>query len=330
MSIRTRLTERLGVEHPILSAPMGFFAGGRLAGAVSRAGGLGLIGGGYGDADWLQREFAEAGNERVGCGFITWSLARNPILLDQVLARSPAAIMLSFGQPAQFAALIKQSGVLLICQVQSKAHARAAIDAGADVIVAQGHEAGGHSGKRSTLTLVPEVADLLARAAPDTLLVAAGGVADGRGLAASLMLGADGVLIGSRLVASQEATTPPGFHPAIVAADGDSTVRTTAIDIVRGYVWPDEVSARALNNRFVESWYGRETFLADPATNAVERERYWKAFRSGDADNAGVMIGEAVGLIRDAPPARAILERMVSQAERLLEGGKDRLIAAGT
>jgi nitronate monooxygenase len=323
MPLTTRLTERLGIEHPVISAPMGVLAGGRLAAAVSRAGGLGLIGGGYGDGDWLDREFSVAGNERVGCGFITWSLAKRPELLDRVLAKSPAALMLSFGSPAQFAARIKRSGVPLICQVQSKAHAMEAIEVGADMIVAQGAEAGGHSGKRSTLTLVPEVADLLAELAPDTLLVAAGGVADGRGLAAALMLGADGVLIGSRLVASHEAATPPGFHPAIIAADGDATVRTTVIDIVRNYDWPGDFSARALRNRFVSSWHGREGALAEAATNAAEKERYWSAFRSGDADNAGVMIGEAVGMIRDVRTARAILEDMVSQAARLLKRGPD-------
>ena len=99
MRLRTRLTERLDIEHPIISAPMGFIAGGRLAAAVSNAGGLGLIGGGYGDADWLDREFEQAGNARIGCGFISWSLAKNPSLLDLVLARHPAAIMLSFMSP---------------------------------------------------------------------------------------------------------------------------------------------------------------------------------------------------------------------------------------
>jgi nitronate monooxygenase len=225
MPLRTRLTERLGLKHPIISAPMGFLAGGKLAAAVSNAGGLGLIGGGYGDGDWLDREFAAAGNAHVGCGFITWSLARKPELLEQVLARSPAALMLSFASPLPFADRIKQAGVPLICQVQSMAGAREAVATGAEMIVAQGGEAGGHSGSRSTLTLVPEVADFLAKAAPDTILVAAGGIADGRGLAAALMLGADGVLIGSRLVASSEAATPPGFHDAIVAAKATAPSR---------------------------------------------------------------------------------------------------------
>ena len=317
MALRTRLTELFGIEHPILSAPMGIAAGGRLAAAVSHAGGLGLIGGGYGDGEWLEREFDAAGNARVGCGFITWSLARKPELLDQVLARSPAALMLSFGSPAPFAARIRQSGVRLICQVQSMAHARDAVDAGAEIIVAQGGEAGGHGGNRSTLTLVPEVADFLAGAAPATILVAAGGIADGRGLAAALMLGADGVLIGSRLVASAEAAVPQSFQQAIVAADGDATVRTTVIDVVRKYDWPG-FDGRALRNRFVSAWHGRESELAAPATIDIENERYWSAARSGDADNAGIFAGEASGLIADVQPAARIVTDMVAQAERLL------------
>ncbi|WP_287285846.1 nitronate monooxygenase [Mesorhizobium sp.] len=178
-------------------------AGGRLAAAVSHAGGLGLIGGGYGDEAWLDKEFAAAGSARVGCGFITWSLATRPHLLDRVLERQPAALMLSFGSPAPFAAHIREARVPIICQVQSMLHAREALDVGADVVVAQGKEAGGHSGHRSTFTLVPEIADLLAKKAPETLLVAAGGVGDGRALAAALLLGADGVLVGTRFIAMQ-------------------------------------------------------------------------------------------------------------------------------
>ena len=135
------------------------------------------------------------------------------------------------------------------------------------------------------------------------------------------MLGADGVLIGSRLVASFEAATPPGFLPAIVAADGDSTIKTAVIDIVRNYEWPAEFRIRALRNRFVDTWHGQEAKLAEIATNAVEQERYLRAFRSGDAENAGVLIGEAAGLIREARPAGHILEDMVAQAERLLANG---------
>ncbi|MCC7347609.1 MAG: nitronate monooxygenase, partial [Variibacter sp.] len=288
MPIRTRLTERFKIEHPILSAPLGFVGGGRLAAAVSHAGGLGLIGGGYGDAEWLDREFAAAGNARVGCGFITWSLAAKPELLDAVLARAPAAIMLSFGALAPFAARIAHAGVPMLCQVQNLEHVREAVAEGARVIVAQGTEAGGHGARRATLTLVPEVADHLAKSAPETLLVAAGGIADGRGLAAALMLGADGVLVGSRLMASDEALTPPRVRAAIVAADGDATVRTHALDAVRNIAWPQGFDGRALKTRFVQEWHGREQALAEPAVNARENARYWQAFHAGDVDNTGV------------------------------------------
>ena len=159
---------------------MGFVTGGKLAAAVTAAGGLGLIGGGYGDTEWLEREFAAAGNTRVGCGFITWSLAKQPHLLTQTLAHAPAAVMLSFGALEPFATAVKQSGARLVCQVQTMTHARAAVASGADIIVAQGSEAGGHGQSRTTFTLVPEIADYLYKTAPGTVLVAAGGVADGR------------------------------------------------------------------------------------------------------------------------------------------------------
>src|SRR5919202_7031867 len=319
MRLETRLTERLGIRHPILSAPMAFAAGGALAAAVSRAGGLGLIGGGYGDADWLEREFAAAGNPRVGCGFITWSLARRPELLDRVLERAPRCVMLSFGDPRPFAPAIHAAGSLVVCQVQTLAHAREALDAGADILVAQGAEAGGHGSLRSTLTLVPEVADLCAREAPETLVLAAGGIADGRGLAAALMLGADGVLMGSRFWASREALVPEAFHRAALAAAGDDTLRTRSVDVVRGLDWPEHFTARVLRNRFTARWHGREEALAEAA--AEEGPRYRTAFETGDAENGGVFVGEAVGLIRDLPSAAEIVARTVSEAAERLRGG---------
>jgi nitronate monooxygenase len=318
MPIRTRLTDRLGITHPIISAPMGFVAGGKLAAAVTAAGGLGIIGGGYGDAQWLEREFAAAGNTRVGCGFITWSLAKQPELLDLVLARAPAAVLLSFGAPSPFAQAIKATGTQLICQVQSMAHARAALDAGADIIVAQGGEAGGHSEIRSTFTLVPEIADHLARHAPDTLLVAAGGIADGRGLAAALMLGAEGVLIGSRFLASPEALMPAALQDAILQADGDATVKTRALDVVRNYTWPPAITGRALRNRFVITWHERDSELAMAETREREFKHYADAREAGDADNTGIFVGEAAGLINEVRPAGEIVTRIVEEAERAL------------
>jgi len=318
MTLHTRLTELLDIEHPIISAPMAFAAGGKLAAAVTAAGGLGLIGGGYGDAEWLEREFAEARNTRVGCGFITWSLANRPVLLELVLAHSPAAVMLSFGSPIPFASRIKGAGVTLICQVQNMEHARAAVDVGADIIVAQGAEAGGHGLVRATFTLVPEIADYLAKAAPSTVLVAAGGIADGRGLAAALMLGADGALIGSRFWASTEALVHTAFQNAAIGADGDATTRTTVVDIARKIDWPKPFTARVIKTRFVNEWHGREAELGEPAVVEREASRYLTAMQNGDPDNTGVWVGEATGLIHDVRPAADLLQKIAGDAEHFL------------
>lgn len=315
--MRTRLSEKLKLVHPVILAPMGFAAGGKLAAAVSAAGGLGLIGGGYGDESWLREQFAAAGDRHVGCGFITWSLKKQPRLLDIALEHAPRAMFLSFGDPEPFAERIKQSRVPLICQIQTLADARRALDIGADIVVAQGAEAGGHVERRSTFTLVPEVADLISKRAPETLLCAAGGVADGRGLAAALMLGADGVVIGSRFWASEEALVHPNLRKAAVAAGGDETVCSRVIDTLRGIdSWPARYSLRTLKSGATDRWIGKEAELR--AVADVEVKRYAEAAASGDTRIVSAIVGEAVGLIRDIAPAGKILQDLVSEAERIL------------
>ena len=317
MAITTRLTQRLGLKHPVICAPMDVIAGGRLAAAVSSAGGLGFLGGGYSDDEaWFEREYAAAGNQAVGCGFITWSLRNKPELLDTAIARRPKAIFLSFDDPEPFASQIKAAGIPVICQLQTRGDAERAIDCGVDVIVAQGTEGGGHGGTRATLTLVPEIADLIAQRAPRTLLCAAGGIADGRGLAAALMLGADGVVVGTRFWASQEALVHPNLHAAALAAGGDDTVRQSVLDIVRGRAWPARYTGRVLKNDFVGEWLGREAELK--AAKGDQVERYRTASKSADTSVVATIVGEAVGLIQAIEPAAVILERMVAEAERLL------------
>lgn len=316
-TIETRLTQRLKIKHPIIQAPMAFAAGGRLASAVTRAGGLGLIGGGYGDAAWIEEQFREAGNERVGGGFITWSLARAPHLLTDMLAHKPAAVFLSFGDPAPFAQAIKASGALLICQVQSRSDCMTGLEAGADVIVAQGTEAGGHGARRATLTLVPEIADLLAREAPETLLCAAGGIADGRGLAAALALGADGVVVGTRFWAAVEALVHPNVQDAGIKATGDDTVRTSVTDIVRGKDWPSPFDIRVVRNSFIDQWHGQEAELSAALDNEIVR--FDQAAKAGDPTVAAVIAGEALGLIDSIEPAETIISRMVQEAADILK-----------
>lgn len=314
--LRTRLTQQLALAHPIVSAPMAFAAGGALAAAVSRAGGLGLIGGGYGDRAWLDDQFAIAAGERVGVGFITWSLARNPALLAHVLGYRPAAVMLSFGDPRPFSEQVHAAGALLICQCQELRHVAEAIEAGADVVVAQGSEAGGHGASRGTLSLVPEVADFLAQRAPKTLLLAAGGIADGRGLAAALVLDADGALVGTRLWASQEALVAPAHRQAILQTPGDGTLRTRIPDIVRQLAWPEGFTARIRRNAFTERWHGREDALR--AALDVESPRYRQAFEAGDPEHTAVWFGEAAGLVDDIAPAAAIVQGMAARAAEII------------
>lgn len=312
MALATRVTELLGIRHPILLAPMGSASGGTLAAAVTAAGGLGFIGSGYADPDKIESELDAAGNARVGVGLITWALDRWPEALDAALARSPAAIMLSFGDPTPHAARVRAAGSLLICQVQTVAMARQAAEAGADIIVAQGRDAGGHSGTvRGSFTLVPAVADAVA----PVPVVAAGGVADGRGLAAALMLGAEGVLMGTRLAASRESTWPDGFKQAAVAAAGDDTEQTRVFDIVRGAGWPAHFPGRVVRNGFFRRWHGREDELeADRPAAEAEID----GASAGDTDVRALWAGEGVDLIADVPSAAEIVERVVAEAAEAL------------
>jgi len=315
--VKTRLTEFFGIEHPILSAPMALISGGRLAAAVTSSGGLGFIGGGYGDSDWLQREFGLADGKRVGCCFITWSLARKPELLDETLERQPATIMLSFGDLQPFAEHIHAAGVPLMAQVQTLDHARQALDAGAEILVAQGGEAGGHGMTvRSTFTLVPDVVDLAAERAPETLVLAAGGVADGRGLAAALVLGADGVLVGTRFWASPEALVSPRAHQRAVGASGDNTYRTRVYDVVRRLDWPPEYNERALSNPFVDGWHGNEAAMLSSLPDAVST--FEAAVAAEDFDAAAILVGEAIGRIDSVRPAADIVVDMAAEADRIL------------
>ncbi|MER6051237.1 nitronate monooxygenase [Streptomyces sp. NPDC001793] len=326
--LTTRLTHSFGLEHPVVLAPMDFVAGSRLATAVTAAGGLGLIGGGYGDEQWLKGELAAAAGTRVGCGFITWSLARRPGLLDVALEHRPAAVMLSFGDPAPFADRIRAAGIPLFCQVHTLDQARQALDAGADVVVAQGGEAGGHGvGSRSTFTLVPDIADLIADRSPDVLLLGAGGVTDGRGLAAALALGADGALVGTRFWATKEAAVSERAQARAVAAGGDDTLRTSVYDLVRRYDWPSEYDARLLRNRFVDRWHGRESALdAQLAEVAAE---FAAAESEQDFDVANVVVGEGVGQVREVLPAGEVVRRMTQDAAARLGRRAPRTAASG-
>jgi nitronate monooxygenase len=232
--------------------------------------------------------------------------------------RRPPAIMLSFGDVLPHADKIRSVGSLLICQVQTLEQAKDALAKGADVLVVQGAEAGGHGISRSTFPFVPAVVD----DAPDTPVAAAGGIADGRGLAAALMQGADGVVVGTRFYASQEAARMQSAKSRIVTGTGDRTIRSILFDIARQNVWPAPYCGRVLQNDFSEKWRGREADLLQHQDE--ESARYAAARAARGFDTAAVIAGEVVDLITDIPTAAEIIERMMTSATQLLAGASNR------
>lgn len=309
---------------------MALASGGALAAACAQAGALGLVGGGYGELAWTQREYALAMQlaiatqcqARIGIGFITWKLDQNASALDWVLAQPqpPRAVMLSFGDARRYAPRILATGAALICQIQRVEQAAQALEAGATVLAAQGGEAGGHGmnslNSRATITLVPELADWLAAHAPATLLLAAGGIADGRTLAAARVLGADGALVGSRLWATQESLAPAAAKQQAVATSGDGTARSSVFDVLRRKNWPAPYDFRAIRNRIHREWEARLPELQ--AAPDAARADYDAGVQAGDFSRAHATVGEAVGLIGDLPPAAHVIARMTAQAKLLL------------
>jgi nitronate monooxygenase len=314
MAIQTSFTDCFNVTHPLVLAPMAGVSGGALAAAVSDAGGLGLVGGGYGDPRWLERDLqtvAGSTSKPWGVGLITWAASADSVRL--ALSYQPAAVFLSFGDPARFASLVRQAGARLICQVQDVAGARQAAAVGADVIVAQGTEAGGHGSFRSTLPLVPAVADAVA----PVPVLAAGGIADGRGIAAALMLGAQGAVVGTRFCATPEALCPDWAKAQLVSHSGDQTTRTRVFDIARGLDWPSPYTGRALRNAFTDAWDGRE---AELRANPGAQERFARSHQAGDPDTAVVWAGEGTDLINAVESAANLVTQITAQAERTLRG----------
>lgn len=304
----TALTTALDIRHPILLAPMGGTAGGVLAAAVSDAGGLGLVGGGYGDPAWLAAEIEAAKGARVGVGFITFALDERPAALDIALAADPPAIQLSFGDPRPYADAIHRRDALLICQVQTDHEIALAIEAGADIIAAQGRDAGGHGRPdRGTVGLIPSVT---AQVSP-TPVVAAGGFADGRGLAAALMLGASGITLGTRFLGSREAISTSAEAAAVVGGRAIDTVRTEVFDAVRGPAWPAGHDGRALRNELIVRWDG-----------GVDPEQLRRECRRSAPDDHSVRpvwVGEGLDLVTSIEPAADIIASVIADAKRAIE-----------
>ena len=321
--IHTRLCELLNIEHPIISAPMAGTAKADLAAAVSEAGGLGMIGVWTPDGpDWLRaqiRTVRERTSNTFGVGFIS-STPNVGEMVQVAIEERVAVISHSFADPSIYIAAAHEAGIKVIAQVQKVAHAKKVAAAGVDVITAQGSEAGGHTGYNGTLPLVPAVLDV----AGNIPVVAAGGIADGRGMAAMLMLGAEGVWLGTRFVASQEAQTSDWTKLRAVAASADDTVLTKIYDLTYDAPFPKDIGDRVIRNDFTARWHGHEEEVV--AQRESLREQLHSANQAGDANIARVQVGNATGLINSVDPAGDIVRRMINEAEAILRSRPQTLL----
>jgi nitronate monooxygenase len=311
--IRTPLTRWFDLSTPVIGAPMAGVSGGGLARAVSAGGGLGMIGvSGASTAKFVTEQCAVPAESQLpfGVGLMAWVLDDRPDLLAATIAAQPSLVSVSFGDPGPWVGPLHDAGIAVAAQVNTTADVHRAQDAGVDVLVAQGTEAGGHTGHRATLPLLQEVLTLT-----DRPVVAAGGIATGAGMAAALVAGAAGVWIGTPLLSCTEALNSPAARERVRAAGGDETVLTRAFDVAQGLAWPERWPGRALVNEFSRSWHGREAELAQDLDAC---RRVTEARRTDDLDQAPLYAGESVGLVTSERSATDVVRDLDAAAEKAL------------
>lgn len=314
--IRTPLCDVLGIRHPIVLGGMAGSTSVPLVTAVSNAGGLGTLGVGRTPADQIPKDIAairRGTTARFGVNFLVFD-AREPAI-DAALAERPPVFSCAWARADQdlraLFARAHEAGSVVMYMAGTVPEARRAQAAGADVIVAQGTEGGGHVGWMATMVVLPLIVD----AVGPIPVVAAGGIADGRGLAAALALGAQGALLGTRFLATKESPLHPNFKQAVLDSDGHDTILTEIPDIARGSVWPGAM-ARARRNAFIERWAAREWELRARQPEVLAGLQ--RASEAGDVDNATLLFGQDAGLVHDIPAAGELVERIVGEAEALL------------
>ena len=316
-SMRTRITELFDIRYPVMSAPMTSHSGGQLAAAVSLAGGLGSFGGIHpAGADWLLEQVGlvrSRTDNPFAVGFLTQYIPDNLPIFHAVLEEEVPAIAFSFSDPAPWLGLAKEAGALTLCQVQDLKGADEAVAAGADVLVAQGNAAGGHTGG---LNLLPFLCSVIDRY-PQVPVMASGGISDGRTLAAVLSAGAEGAWMGTAFVATTEAIEVPNrFKEVIVRSDGEDTTFTRVYDLIDNGRWPEGVAARVYRNSFVNRWHGREGEIEahreELSTDAAA------AWANHDPEGASVYMGTSAALVKAVRPAAEVLIEACSEAESIL------------
>ena len=323
--IHTPVCDLLDIEHPIALGGMGSASSPALTAAVSRAGGLGAMGCHYLTPEQIRATTAavrQETNKPFGLNFLVFDIREDSFAA--ALELRPAVMQFAWARPDQDLKAYFDRAHEVGCKITHMAgavpEAVRAAKAGADIVVAQGTEGGGHVGWMASMALIPMVVDAVA---PIPVL-AAGGFADGRGLAAALSLGADGILLGTRFLASVESPLHPNFKQAIVDSDGHDTQLSEIPDIAAGLVWPGAMT-RSRRNRFIERWAGREWDLR--LARAEARARLQAARQSGDIDEGPLSMGQDAGLIHDIPPAAEIVRRIARDAEEILSRKLPSLLA---
>ena len=319
--LRTYLTEKCGLKYPIVGAPMANVGWGRLANAVTAAGGLGMIGVGSEDAAFVEREAAVARGEngaRFGIGLLGWVLKSRPDLFEAAIAARPYLVSISFGITTEQVARLHAENILVATQVNTREEAVQAAGLGVDLIVAQGTEAGGHTGKVSTLPLLQTVLEVV----PNVPVLAAGGIGTARGVAAALAAGAEGVWVGTCFLACPETIFPPQAGERIIRAGETDTVLTHVFDNIRGLDWPEQNPGRALQNDFTSEWHGRESGMLDSSAAPAQ---FKQALTVKDYSIVNIYAGEAVGLVGQERPAAEVVRELGEGAEQLLSARYRRL-----
>ena len=331
--LKTRITELLGIDRPIISAPMVKMSGGRLAAAVSLAGGLGTFGCANAlkntDPEYIREQIAYIRSQTdnpFGVGFQTQHIAAAPENFDTVLEEEVPVILFSFSDPRPWLGRAKESGAKTICQVQTVEDARIAVAGGADVVAAQGNESGGHTG---IMNLIPFIVRLVEEF-PDVPIIAAGGISNGRSLAAVLAAGADGAWMGTAFVATEENDERPDSHKElIVRSDGDDTIYTQVFDILfqgaYGGEWPKGLAARVFNNRLAQEWHGRENELREHLAEVLPS--YLEGRERVDTDLAPTFIGESAAFISAVRPAAEVVRTVCDEAEQQLRRRSAELVS---
>lgn len=297
------LAERFGVTVPVVGAPMAAVSGGRLTGAISAAGGLGMLGAGSAvTADWIRTEGAVAAEtgRPYGIGLMAWSLPEHRDHLEAVLELRPTLVSVSFGEYRPYVEPLRAAGITVATQAGTVADAREAVAAGVDVIVARGAEAGGHGRNAvGTLPLLQAVLDLT-----DLPVLAGGGISGPRGLAAVLAAGAAGAWAGTAFIACTEALTAAPNRQRLLEAAETDTVYGRVFDAASRAGWPDEFGGRALRNPFYDTWEGREDELA---TDDAAHAQYVTGARTADPATTSLYAGQGIGALTSARPAAEVI-----------------------